>query len=152
LQGNVELKGAIALEDTDYGWLAHQRQHECMASGADMSAEQIAALEQTIAATKGRGSQHWLIVEWNIDFVLVSSWQQFLPATCLFSWLVALDVLKHFLGCQRRKFCILTSFVPWELVATSMRIMVGCCVGFAHHDSHDGSVTVGDTSIQKYLQ
>jgi hypothetical protein len=56
LEENVELEGAIELEDTDYGRLARQRQHECMASVADMSAEQIAALEQMIAVTKGRVS------------------------------------------------------------------------------------------------
>jgi hypothetical protein len=46
LEENLELEGAIA----------HQRQHECMASAADMSTEQLAALEQMIAATKGRVS------------------------------------------------------------------------------------------------
>eukprot|EP00978_Attheya_sp_CCMP212_P008864 scaffold20824_cov34-Attheya_sp.AAC.1 len=55
-EATVEIEGAIVLEDTDYGRLAHQRQHECMASVADMSAEQIAALEQMIAVTKGRES------------------------------------------------------------------------------------------------
>jgi hypothetical protein len=52
LEETVELEGAIVLEDTDYGRLARQRQHECMASVADMSATQIAALEEMIAATK----------------------------------------------------------------------------------------------------
>jgi predicted HAD superfamily Cof-like phosphohydrolase len=56
LEETVELEGAIALEDADSGRLAHQRQHECMASAADMSTEQLAALEQMIAATKGRVS------------------------------------------------------------------------------------------------
>jgi hypothetical protein len=53
LEETVDLEGAIALEDTDYGRLARQRQHECLASVADMSAEQIAALEQIIASKKG---------------------------------------------------------------------------------------------------
>jgi hypothetical protein len=56
LEETAELEGAIALEDTDHGRLARQRQHECMASVADMSTEQLAALEQMIAATKGRVS------------------------------------------------------------------------------------------------
>jgi hypothetical protein len=56
LEETVDLEGAIALEDTDYGRLARQRQHECMASVADMSDEQIVALEQMIATTKGRVS------------------------------------------------------------------------------------------------
>jgi hypothetical protein len=56
LEETVELEGAIALEDTDYGRLARQRQHECMASVADMSTKQLAALEQMIAATTGRVS------------------------------------------------------------------------------------------------
>jgi hypothetical protein len=56
LEESVELEGAIALEDTDCGRLARQRQHERMASVADMSTEQLAALEQMIAATKGRVS------------------------------------------------------------------------------------------------
>jgi hypothetical protein len=29
--------------------------------------------------------------------------------------------------------------------------MVGCCAGFAHLDSRDGSVTVCDTLIQKHM-
>jgi hypothetical protein len=56
LEETVELEGAIALEDADCGRLARQRQHECMASAADMSTKQLAALEQMIAATKGRVS------------------------------------------------------------------------------------------------
>jgi hypothetical protein len=54
LEETVESEGAIVLKDTDYGRFVRQRQHECMASVADMSAEEIAALEQMIAATKGR--------------------------------------------------------------------------------------------------
>jgi hypothetical protein len=52
LEETVEAEGAIALEDTDYGRLARQRQHECLASVADMSVQQIADLEKMIAATK----------------------------------------------------------------------------------------------------
>jgi hypothetical protein len=52
LEKSVELDGAIVLNDTDYGRLVSQRQHECMASVADMSTEQIAALEQMISAKK----------------------------------------------------------------------------------------------------
>jgi hypothetical protein len=56
LEETAQLEGAIALEDTDCGWLARQRQHECVASVADMNPENIVALEQMIAATKGRVS------------------------------------------------------------------------------------------------
>eukprot|EP00978_Attheya_sp_CCMP212_P038845 scaffold196575_cov51-Attheya_sp.AAC.1 len=59
LEETVEIEGSIVLEDTDYGRLDRQHQHECMASVADMSAEQIAALEQMIAACNERTSQHW---------------------------------------------------------------------------------------------
>jgi hypothetical protein len=56
MKETIEVEGAITLEDTDYGQLACQRQHECMASVSEMSAEQIAALEQMISTTKGRVS------------------------------------------------------------------------------------------------
>eukprot|EP00978_Attheya_sp_CCMP212_P010757 scaffold26224_cov63-Attheya_sp.AAC.2 len=114
LEETVELEGTIVLGRRILTiQLARKPQHWYMASVADMSAKQIAALEQMIAATKGR---------------------QFLPGTCLFSWLAALYVSKHFLGCQRRMISILTSFVPWELAETLMRLMVCCCVDFAQHD------------------
>jgi hypothetical protein len=56
LEKTAELEGAIALNDADHGRLARERQHKCMTSAADMSTEQLAVLEQMIAATKGRVS------------------------------------------------------------------------------------------------
>jgi hypothetical protein len=52
----------------------------------------------------------------------------------LISLLIALYISNHFLGCKQMMESIITFFVPWELVAASMRLMMVVVVGFARRD------------------
>ena len=76
----------------------------------------------------------------------------FCPPICLFSWLVTLCASKRFSGCQGRMVRVLTSFAPWELVATSTRLVFVVASVLIVMTGLDTSVTARDTSTQKCLQ